>query len=47
MPDYISQFIEYLSSVRNYSKETIRSYHTDLVQFNGFLKSQFRLRQLE
>ncbi|HLD35378.1 MAG TPA: tyrosine recombinase [Planctomycetota bacterium] len=41
MPDYISQFIEYLSSVRNYSKETIRSYHTDLVQFNGFLKSQF------
>jgi len=41
MPDYISQFVEYLSSVRNYSKETIRSYHTDLIQFSGFLKSQF------
>jgi len=41
MPDYISQFIEYLSSVRNYSPETIRAYHTDLVQFSAFLKSQF------
>lgn len=41
MPDYINQFTEYLSSVRNYSPETIRSYHNDLVQFNDFLKSQF------
>lgn len=41
MPDYPEQFIEYLSSVRNYSNETIRSYRSDLSQFNGFLKAQF------
>jgi len=41
MADYINQFIEYISSVRNYSPETVRSYQSDLVQFNAFLKSQF------
>lgn len=41
MADYINQFIEYLSSVRNYSKETIRAYCNDLAQFSEFLKSQF------
>ncbi|MEW6026548.1 MAG: tyrosine recombinase XerC [Planctomycetota bacterium] len=41
MPDYISQFTEYLSSVRNYSPQTIRSYRNDMGQFNDFLRSQF------
>jgi tyrosine recombinase XerC len=41
MADYINQFIEYISSVRSYSQETVRAYHTDLAQFSAFLQSQF------
>ncbi|MEK7310089.1 MAG: tyrosine recombinase XerC [Planctomycetota bacterium] len=41
MADYVNQFIEYISSVRNYSRETVRAYHTDLMQFSAFLKPQF------
>jgi site-specific recombinase XerD len=36
----IKQFVEYLSSVRNYSAETIRSYEADLMQFKRFLDNE-------
>jgi len=39
--DYIKQFLDYITSVRNYSPATTRSYRHDLLQFNRFLESEF------
>lgn len=39
--DYIEQFLDYITSVRNYSQETSRSYRHDLLQFNRFLETEF------
>ncbi|MFH0888792.1 MAG: site-specific tyrosine recombinase/integron integrase [Planctomycetota bacterium] len=39
--DYIKQFLDYITSVRNYSPETTRSYRHDLLQFNRFLETEF------
>jgi len=41
MSDYIADFINYISSVRNLSPETVRSYRADLGQFSGFLGREF------
>lgn len=40
LPD-IPSFIDYLKFEKRYSAHTIRSYHDDLVQFAGFLDTQF------
>ena len=34
--DYLDQFIEYISSERNFSEHTLRAYSTDIVEFVGF-----------
>ena len=33
----INQFLTYISKERNFSKNTVRSYRNDLIQFNQFL----------
>jgi len=39
--DSIRSFLDYLKYQRRYSAYTIRSYHDDLMQFFGFLETQF------
>jgi integrase/recombinase XerC len=41
LPDSIQSFLDYLKYQKRYSSYTIRAYHDDLVQFVGFLESQF------
>ena len=41
MADYIDEFINYITAVRNLSGETIRSYRSDLRQFRDFLARDF------
>ncbi|NIP37785.1 MAG: tyrosine recombinase XerC [Candidatus Dadabacteria bacterium] len=40
MNEYISQFINYLSTERNYSANTLRAYGKDLAEFAEFLQSK-------
>ncbi len=46
--DRISQFLQYLESEKNYSKETIRAYSSDLRDFEAFLqRAEIKLEELK
>lgn len=43
----IEDFLHYLEKEKRYSKHTIISYHTDLVQLQSFLDTEFELKVIE
>lgn len=36
----LMNFVDYLSSVRNYSENTVISYKTDILEFSDFIKKR-------
>lgn len=36
----LMNFVDYLSSVRNYSENTVISYKTDILEFSDFIKKK-------